>query len=132
MDDSFSSPGSRLRTPARDIGWSAFVGLYGAHAASFCLFDGSLPLKFITDSRRQRDIPVTACAELIATSRRRYAAMERSEAMIGLAELEVLVDFLGVPLRRFSHLTEKEASTDEIFVPFTPGEPVKIVFDARK
>ena len=88
--------------------------------------------RVLREARRQRDITVTACAELIATSRRRYAAMERGEAMIGLAELEVLVDFLGIPPRRFSHLTEKEASTDQIFVPFTPGEPVKIVFDARK
>ena len=88
--------------------------------------------RVLRESRRHRDITVTTCAELIGTSRRRYAAMERGEAMIGLAELEVLVDFLGVPPRRFSHLTEMEASTDQIFVPFTPGEPVKIVFDARK
>ena len=29
----------------------AFVGLYCAHVASFCPCNGSLPLKFITDSR---------------------------------------------------------------------------------
>lgn len=52
--------------------------------------------------------------------------------MIGLAELEVLEDFLGVSHRRFARLSEKEASTDQIFVPFTPGEPVKIVFGTRK
>lgn len=88
--------------------------------------------RVLREARRQRDITVTACAELIGTSRRRYAAMEQGVAMIGLAELEVLVDFLGVPPRKFSHLAVEEASTDQIFVPFTPGEPVKIVFDARK
>lgn len=88
--------------------------------------------RILREARRQRDVTVTACAELIGTSRRRYVSMERGDVMIGLAELEVLEDFLGVSHRRFARLSEKEASTDQIFVPFTPGEPVKIVFGTRK
>jgi transposase len=50
-DSAVSSSGSRLRAPARDVGGSSLVGFYSAHVASFCLFNGSLPIKFITDSR---------------------------------------------------------------------------------
>jgi transcriptional regulator with XRE-family HTH domain len=88
--------------------------------------------RVLREARRHRNITVTICAELIGTSRRRYSAMERGEAMIGIAELEVLIDFLEVPPQRIWHLTDKELKTDQIFVPFTPGEPVQIVFDARK
>ena len=51
LDDTLSSSGSRLRALARDVGRSALVGVYCAHAASFCPFYGSLPVKFITDSK---------------------------------------------------------------------------------
>lgn len=88
--------------------------------------------RVLRETRDHRNITVTMCAELIGTSRRRYTAMERGEAMIGVAELEVLIDFLGVPSHKIWHLTGKEGNADQIFVPFTPGKPIQIVFDARK
>src|SRR5260221_12647022 len=88
--------------------------------------------RLLKEARIYRNITVTTCAELIGTSRRRYVAMERGEAMIGAAELEVLIEFLGEASTKIWHLTRDEGITDRIFVPFTPGKPVQIVFDARR
>jgi transcriptional regulator with XRE-family HTH domain len=88
--------------------------------------------RVLQEVRSHRNITVTTCAQLIGTSRRRYAAMERGEAVIGIAELEVLMDFLDVPSYKIWHLPNSEGSADRLFVPFTPGRPVQIVFDARK
>jgi predicted transcriptional regulator len=87
--------------------------------------------QLLKEARMYRNITVTTCAELIGTSRRRYVAMERGEAMIGVAELEVLIDLLGEASHKIWHLISNDGSTDQIFVSFTPGKPVQIVFDAR-
>ena len=58
--------------------------------------------------------------------------MGRGEAIIGVAELEVLMDFLGVPSQKIWQLASGTGSTDQLFVPFTPGKPVQIVFDVRR
>ena len=86
----------------------------------------------LQEAHNDKNITVTTCAQLIGTSRRRYSAMERGEAMIGVAELEVLIDFLGVPSHKIWHLAACEECTDQIFVPVTPGKPVQIVFDVRR
>lgn len=87
--------------------------------------------QILQEARSHKNITVTICAQLIGTSRRRYAAMERGEAMIGVAELEVLMGFLNIPSHKIWQLASSEGSADQIFVPFTPGRPVQIVFDAR-
>lgn len=86
----------------------------------------------LQEARTHRNITVTICAHLIGTSRRRYTAMERGEAMIGVAELEVLIDFLGVPAYKIWQTENNNECTDQLIVPFTPGKPVQIVFDIRK
>ena len=58
--------------------------------------------------------------------------MERGDAMIGVAELEVLIEFLGDASHKIWNLNTDEGSKDQIVVPFTPGKPVQIVFDARR
>ena len=88
--------------------------------------------RVLQEARSLKNITVTTCAQLIGTSRRRYTAMERGEAMIGVAEWEVLMDFLGVPPHKIWQLANSAGGTDQLLVPFTPGKPVQIVFDARK
>ncbi len=58
--------------------------------------------------------------------------MERDQAIIGAAELEVLKDFLGVPSHKIWQLTSHVGKTDPLLIPFTPGQPTQVVFDARK
>ena len=50
--------------------------------------------RIVKEARSKKNISVTTCANLIDTSRRRYVAMEEGEAIIGIAELEVLIKFL--------------------------------------
>lgn len=88
--------------------------------------------RVLQEARSHRNITVTTCAQLIGRSRRRYTAMERGEAMIGIAELEVLMDFLDVSSHKIWHHSSNQESADRLFVPFTPGKPVQIVFDVRK
>jgi len=55
------------------------------------------PGQLLLAARSACNIPLSTCAKLIGTSRRRYMAMEQGEAMIGFAEFEVLMDFLHIP-----------------------------------
>jgi hypothetical protein len=50
--------------------------------------------EILQEARTKKNIPLSTCAKVIGTSRRRYASMEQGEAMIGIAEMEVLMDFL--------------------------------------
>jgi predicted transcriptional regulator len=88
--------------------------------------------RLLKEARVYRNITVTTCAELIGTSRRRYVAMEHGDAMIGVAELEVLIEFLGEASYKILHFNNNEESKNRIVVPFTPGKPVQIVFDVRR
>ena len=83
--------------------------------------------RILQEARSHKNITVTTCAQLIGTSRRRYTAMEFGETMIGIAELEILIDFLEVPRQRIWDVE----SSDQIVIPFTPGKPVQVVFDVR-
>lgn len=60
----------------------------------------------LKNAREYRNIPVTRCAELVGTSRRRYLAMEEGKATIGAVELEELVHFLDVPPGRVWRIAE--------------------------
>jgi transcriptional regulator with XRE-family HTH domain len=98
--------------------------------------------RLLLSARTSQSIPLSTCAELIGTSRRRYAAMEQGEAMIGFAEFEVLVEFLHIPHEAiggpfFSHRPTivvrqpGERATPgqqrEVHLPMSPGETLSIV-----
>lgn len=70
----------------------------------------------LQEARKRKDIPITTCANLIATSRRRYTAMEEGVALIGAAELEVLVEFLEI--------------SAQMLWPAIPGVSRKVALDA--
>ncbi len=88
--------------------------------------------RVLREARMYKSITVTICANLIGTSRRRYVAMEKGEAMIGVAELEVLIDFLSVPVYKIWQTENNDERPDQVVIPFTPGRPVQIVFDIRQ
>lgn len=81
----------------------------------------------LQEARCRKNITVKICAQLIGTSRRRYSAMECGEAIIGAAELEVLIDFLEIPRHRFWRME----NPDHVLIPFTPGKPLCVTFDVR-
>jgi len=48
----------------------------------------------LSTARRQRGLTITACAEYIATTPRRYRAIERGDAPVHASELEALAPVL--------------------------------------
>jgi transcriptional regulator with XRE-family HTH domain len=57
----------------------------------------------LKQARMSRDESSESVAKLIGTSRRRYAAMERGEALIGAVELDVLRKHFGIPAAQLWH-----------------------------
>ncbi len=86
----------------------------------------------LREARTKKDIPITTCAKLIDTSRRRYIAMERGEAIIGVAELEVLMAFLEVPVEKVWHGKDTPVVSRQVMLEALPGQVLQIVVDIRK
>ena len=55
--------------------------------------------RVLYDYRAERGITISACADLLGTTRRRYVDMEKGLAKIGIGELMLLIRFLGVPVQ---------------------------------
>ena len=51
----------------------------------------------LAQARQQQQRTVTECAAILATSRRRYRAIERGEVGVAVAELELLLHYLDIP-----------------------------------
>ncbi len=79
----------------------------------------------LAQARDARHLPVTACAQLLGTSRRRYTDIERGVVPITYAELEVLLPFLGVPAQQ---VWPALVVAQQVVVAARPGETVQIVF----
>ncbi len=88
--------------------------------------------QILQEARTQKNIPLSTCAELVGTSRRRYMAMEQGEATIGAAELEVLMEFFNVPVHKIWHGKNIVAVPRQILHEALSGETLQIVVDAQK
>src|SRR6266700_2802585 len=88
--------------------------------------------QILREARAKKDISVTTCAKLVRTSRRRYIAMEQGEAIIGVAELEVLMAFLEVPADKVWHGKDTPVVSRQVMLEALPGQVLQIVVDIRK
>lgn len=52
----------------------------------------------LADARSRRHCTITACAAVVGTSRRRYAAIERGDVPITFAELVLLAQYFDLPV----------------------------------
>jgi transcriptional regulator with XRE-family HTH domain len=86
----------------------------------------------LREARTQKDITVTICAKLIGTSRRRYIAMEQGVAIIGVAELEILMAFLEIPAEKVWHGKDTPVVSRQIVLEALPGQTLQILVDIRK
>lgn len=87
--------------------------------------------RVLYEARSQHHRTVTECATLIGTSRRRYTAMERGEATIGVAELEKLMDYLHVPAQTIWRAVQPGRETRQVVVQAHPGETVQVVVEVQ-
>jgi transcriptional regulator with XRE-family HTH domain len=83
--------------------------------------------RLLQEARIRRRVSVTRCAELIGTSRRRYAAIESGNVGIEFAELELLAEFLDIPQHEFWRNTQGSERLQQLTVQALPGRAVQIL-----
>ncbi len=88
--------------------------------------------QILREARAKKDISVTTCAKLVRTSRRRYIAMEQGEAIIGVAELEVLMAFLEVPADKVWRGKDIPVISRQVLLEALPGQILQIVVDIQQ
>ena len=88
--------------------------------------------RILQEARRKKDAPITTCAKLIHTSRRRYMDMEAGQAFIGVVELEVLMKFLKIPVQSFGYGEDTLLVTKPVILEAIPGEKMHIIVDVPK
>lgn len=101
--------------------------------------------RLLKAARLEKKLTVTECAGLVGTTRRRYGAIEKGEAILGAAEMLMLTRFLGVPARRVweiadgtqagvrgidqSKVDSERSTSKTIIVRILPGEAVTLRVD---
>ncbi len=85
----------------------------------------------LREAREQKNIPITTCANLVGTSRRRYVAMEEGKAIIGVAELEVLIEFLEISSHKVWPGKDALDAPRKFTLEALPGEKLQIVVDVQ-
>lgn len=82
-------------------------------------------------ARQRANRTVTDCAAIAATTRRRYSAIERGEAAVSAAELEVLMRYLNVPASVMWKELHAASEAKQVVVRALPGERVQLVVEVQ-
>lgn len=85
----------------------------------------------LEQNRKQRQRSVTECATLLATSRRRYSAIEQGATAVSAAELEVLIEYLNIPRQTFWLDNYPQVGTQNVVVQASPGKTVQVVVEVQ-
>jgi len=85
----------------------------------------------LVQARKLQHRSVTECAERLATSRRRYSAIERGEAAVSAAELELLIDYLQIPAHMFWKGAYPQAEVQHLVVQAAPGKTLQVVVEVQ-
>ncbi len=87
--------------------------------------------QLLQQARGAHHLSVTACAQLLGTSRRRYNDIEQGFVPITLAELELLLPFLGLPVQQIWPDVGNPVKVQQVIVAARPGDTVQVVFAVR-
>lgn len=85
----------------------------------------------LTQAREQQHRSVTECASVLATSRRRYSAIERGDVAVSAAELELLIDYLEIPARLLWQGERSPSGVHHLVVQAPPGKTVQVVVEVQ-
>jgi transcriptional regulator with XRE-family HTH domain len=80
----------------------------------------------LTRARQQQHRSVTECAAVLATSRRRYSAMEQGAVAVSAAELELLMEYLEIPVRLLWQGERSPSGVHHLVVQAPPGKTVQV------
>ncbi len=84
----------------------------------------------IARARKLGGQTVSDCAAALKTTRRRYAAIERGDAVINVLELQILMDYLAIA--ECLVCDDREAANEPtVDVEAWPGETVHVRFKLR-
>lgn len=85
----------------------------------------------LAQAREQQHRSVTECAAALATSRRRYSAIERGEVAVSAAELELLMEYLEIPARLLWQGERSPSGVHHLVVQAPPGKTVQVVVEVQ-
>ncbi len=85
----------------------------------------------LAQARKLQHRSVTECAALLATSRRRYSAIERGDAAVSVAELELLMSYLDIPIQVVWKREHLRAEVQHILVQALPGKTLQVVVEVQ-
>ena len=85
----------------------------------------------LEEARTSQRITITTCARAISTSRRRYAAIEAGEAMLGLPEAMVLASMLSIGAQALwpSYEPIQEQDTKRVVIQIPKGQSLQVVIE---
>ncbi len=85
----------------------------------------------LAQARRQQHRSVTECAAVLATSRRRYSAMEQGAVAVSAAELELLINYLEIPAHLLWEGERSPSGVHHLVVQAPPGKTVQVVVEVQ-
>jgi hypothetical protein len=80
----------------------------------------------LAHARQRQQRTITECAAVLATSRRRYRAIERGDIGVEVAELEVLLPYLGIPAQVIWGSLEPGVAPQQV-IRIRAGEVLQVV-----
>jgi transcriptional regulator with XRE-family HTH domain len=85
----------------------------------------------LAQARQQQHRSVTECAAVLATSRRRYSAIEQGAVAVSAAELELLMEYLEIPARQLWQNEHSPSGIHHLVVQAPPGKTVQVVVEVQ-
>jgi transcriptional regulator with XRE-family HTH domain len=85
----------------------------------------------LAQARKLQHRSVTECAAFLATSRRRYSAIERGDAAVSAAELELLMVYLEIPTQALWKREHSQAGVQHVLVQALPGKTLQVVVEVQ-
>src|SRR5205823_3888866 len=80
----------------------------------------------LTEARCSQNKSISKCAALLGTSRRRYRAIEQGEVGIAASELELLLNYLNIPIHAIW-----QSTISPVVLQAHPGENILLVLKVR-
>ncbi len=86
--------------------------------------------RMLQSARMSRNATISECAALIGTGRARYRNIESGEAYVSAVELELLQEFLGIPVEAtWSTAHEGQRRTHRLPVSVSPDDTIYLIVE---
>jgi transcriptional regulator with XRE-family HTH domain len=83
----------------------------------------------LSQARKKEGKSITECAQFLCASRRRYRDMEQGEIVIGVAELEMLMNYLNISPLVIWPTISRLSATQSLMLKTPAGESVRVTIE---